>query len=190
MKRHIIYNFLIIGAIFLASCGSHNEFKLKPNDNAFAVVNYAEKGNLHDYEKATVKNITTITQTAFYLNEIDLSLKKTGMDEVLNQGASFTFFAPVNDAFNNLDKATLDKLMFNSNATLLSKTTENHIYNGIIEIQALTDGRTITMANGYKAKVTVKDGAIFINNAKIIGTNRASNGLVFAIDQVLLAQNN
>jgi len=42
------------------------------------------------------------------------------------------------------------------------------------------------MFDGVSAKITKKDGSWFINGAKILGTVRASNGIVHVTDGVVL----
>jgi uncharacterized surface protein with fasciclin (FAS1) repeats len=53
--------------------------------------------------------------------------------------------------------------------------------------EMLTDGKTLSMANGGNVTVSVKGGKIVLNgSATIAGTVVASNGLVHVIDGVLL----
>ena len=42
------------------------------------------------------------------------------------------------------------------------------------------------MANGAKVTFHVKDGNVLINDAKVVGSVRAGNGIVHVIDKVLL----
>ena len=50
----------------------------------------------------------------------------------------------------------------------------------------LKDGQVLGMANGAKVTIHVKDGKIMVNDATIIASVRASNGVVHVIDTVLL----
>ena len=51
-------------------------------------------------------------------------------------------------------------------------------------------GKDITMANGDKAKIEVKDGSVYIDGAKIIVTDiMAKNGIIHVIDTVILPPN-
>ncbi len=54
------------------------------------------------------------------------------------------------------------------------------------DVAAFTDGMTLGMANGKKVRFTVKDGKVMVNDAKIVATIRASNGIVHVVDGVLL----
>lgn len=45
---------------------------------------------------------------------------------------------------------------------------------------------TLGMSNGKKVTIKVVDGQIMVNDAKILASIRASNGVVHVIDAVLL----
>ena len=57
---------------------------------------------------------------------------------------------------------------------------------GIPTMMLFKDGQVISMANGAKVTMGVKDGKYTINGAKILGSARASNGMLHIIDAVLL----
>ena len=42
------------------------------------------------------------------------------------------------------------------------------------------------MVDGANAKITLKDGAIFIDDAKIVASVPASNGIIHVVDGVVL----
>ena len=53
----------------------------------------------------------------------------------------------------------------------------------------MTDGQSLGMVNGKNIKITIVDGKPVINGkAKIVATVPASNGIVYAIDEVLLPE--
>ena len=52
-----------------------------------------------------------------------------------------------------------------------------------------SDGRKLTLLNGKTANITLKNGDIFINDAKIIITDIiTSNGIIHVIDAVLIPE--
>ena len=57
---------------------------------------------------------------------------------------------------------------------------------GVLKTEQLRDGQMIDMVDGGKVKVSVKDGKITINDATILASVPASNGIVHVIDKVLL----
>lgn len=50
------------------------------------------------------------------------------------------------------------------------------------------DGQKIEMVNGGIATITIKDGKTYINDAELLGNVKASNGIVYVINKVLLPQ--
>ena len=50
----------------------------------------------------------------------------------------------------------------------------------------LKDGQSLSMANGKKTKITVDGDTVKINDATIIASVPASNGIVHVVDTVLL----
>jgi uncharacterized surface protein with fasciclin (FAS1) repeats len=56
-----------------------------------------------------------------------------------------------------------------------------------MEAADLEDGQELTTVQGNKLKVMIKDGNVMVGNAKVIATDiNASNGVIHAIDKVLL----
>jgi uncharacterized surface protein with fasciclin (FAS1) repeats len=51
------------------------------------------------------------------------------------------------------------------------------------------DGKQLGMANGKKVTIKVKDGKLMINDATVVASIRASNGIVHVVDSVLLPPN-
>jgi uncharacterized surface protein with fasciclin (FAS1) repeats len=44
------------------------------------------------------------------------------------------------------------------------------------------------MVNGGIATISIKDGKTYINDAELLGNVKASNGIVYVINKVLLPQ--
>ena len=64
-----------------------------------------------------------------------------------------------------------------------------HVFNGKVTAQdaAKLNGQEIDMVNGKKAKISVKDGKVFINDAEVITADiNAKNGIIHVIDTVLI----
>lgn len=106
----------------------------------------------------------------------------------LSNAGPFTVFAPVNSAFDELPKGTLDDLLKPENKSQLGNILKYHVSLSTLDEAQLTDGRVFGQVNGGMVKITHTDGNIMINDAKIIASVRASNGIVHVIDKVLLPQ--
>ena len=57
---------------------------------------------------------------------------------------------------------------------------------GVYKLENLTDGQKVNEVNLDNVAITFKDGKYKVNDANIIATVTASNGIVYVIDQVLL----
>ncbi len=97
-----------------------------------------------------------------------------------------TVFAPVNAAFDALPAGTVDGLLKPEAADKLREILKYHVTTSALGTSTFKDGQVIAMANGAKVTMGVKDGNYTINGAKIIGSAKASNGMLHIIDAVLL----
>lgn len=62
-----------------------------------------------------------------------------------------------------------------------------HATTSVYEAKDLKDGLMLGMANGQKVAIKVAaDGAITVNDARILASVRGSNGVVHVIDAVLI----
>ena len=103
----------------------------------------------------------------------------------LSNAGPFTVFAPTDAAFDKLPKGTVDELLEPGNVEKLRGILQHHVTVPAFLESDLTDGLELAMADGGKATIRVKDGATYLNDAKIVGSVRASNGIVYVIDAVV-----
>jgi uncharacterized surface protein with fasciclin (FAS1) repeats len=106
------------------------------------------------------------------------------IDSVSNPGP-ITVFAPTNAAFEKLPKGTVEGLLKPEKADDLRNILKYHVVPSSYFAKDLTDGTSLGMING-KATIHVKDGKTMINDATILSTIKASNGVIHVIDGVLL----
>jgi len=104
---------------------------------------------------------------------------------VANPGP-LTVFAPTNDAFGKLPAGTVEGLLKPEKQPDLKEIIKYHATTSVYEVKDLKDGQQLAMANGKKVTVHVKDGKVKINDANVVASIRASNGIVHVIDAVLL----
>jgi uncharacterized surface protein with fasciclin (FAS1) repeats len=106
---------------------------------------------------------------------------------VLSNAGPFTVYAPTDAAFAALPEGTLDNLLKPENKAILEDILEYHVALGVFKTESMTNGRSVGMANGDNVKFSVaEDGTQMVNDAKVLGSVMASNGLVVVIDKVLL----
>jgi len=117
------------------------------------------------------------------------AIEDAGLAETLAGDGPFTVFAPTDAAFAKLPKGTVEDLLKPENKATLQDILEYHVALGVMKPEQMTNGRSVGMANGGNVKFTVaEDGTVMINDARVLGSAPASNGLVVVIDKVLLPQ--
>lgn len=115
------------------------------------------------------------------------AVKQAGLVEILSSDDLFTVFAPTNQAFSTIPKATLDSLMKSEAKADLTKMLTYHIVLGTLKAGDLKDGQELITVQGGKLKVSVKNGKVMVNNANIsIADVVSSNGVTHVIDGVLM----
>jgi uncharacterized surface protein with fasciclin (FAS1) repeats len=123
------------------------------------------------------------------LSTLVKGLKAANLEDTLNGIGPFTILAPVNLAFGNLiAPETFDSLVDQTKKnSRLSDILTFHVITGKKLIKDLRDGQKLPTVNGKEVVVTVKDGEVRINGAKILAKDRqGSNGVVHSIDAVYL----
>ncbi|MEZ4920253.1 MAG: fasciclin domain-containing protein [Saprospiraceae bacterium] len=117
------------------------------------------------------------------------AVKAADYVDVLVNAGPFTVFAPTNAAFDQLPAGTLNDLLKPENKLTLQDILEYHVYVGVINSDAMKDGQRLNQVNLKNVQISVKeDGSIMVNDAKILASVPASNGVVHVIDKVLLAE--
>ena len=135
------------------------------------------------------KDIVQIATDDGRFNTLVEALKSAGLVDTLKGEGPFTVFAPTDDAFNKLPQGTIQDLLKPENKETLTNILLYHVAKGNLSSKdvANLDGKELTLENGKTAKITVKNGEVFINDAKVIITDiKAKNGVIHAIDTVLI----
>lgn len=145
------------------------------------------------------KPIAENASAAPNLTTLVAAVKQAGLVETLAGPGPFTVFAPTNDAFAKVDKATLDGLMTNAKKAELTKVLTYHVVPG--KMTAADLAAKIAAGNGTAKLKTVAGEELTLTmdgaNVKVAGMGGSSaivsqadvmqsNGVVHVIDSVLL----
>jgi len=134
------------------------------------------------------KNIVSIAIASKDHTTLVAALKAANyVTSVANPGP-LTVFAPTDAAFGKLPKGTVESLVQPEQQTQLKEILKFHVAAAVYDEAALKAmaGKQLAMANGKKVTIQVADGKLKINDATVVGTVRASNGIVHVVDTVLL----
>ena len=131
-----------------------------------------------------MSTILEIAKSNKSLSILVRSMKAAGLEEVLNGPGPFTILAPINMAFSKLEPGVLDDLMKPANKEKFSAIMSFHIVLGK-NLADMSNGEKLKTVNGQELLVTIKDGDVLINGAKILARNmQGSNGVVHSLDAV------
>merc|ERR550514_1265850 len=120
------------------------------------------------------------------------SVERSGVDaaliDTLKSTGPFTVFAPSNEAFAKLPKATLDSLLKPENKAKLVDILTYHVVAGAaVFAKDLKNDEQIKTVEGKVVTAHVSSTSVKINDATVTTANvAASNGVVHIIDTVLL----
>jgi len=113
-------------------------------------------------------------------------VKAADLVKTLQGSGPFTVFAPNDEAFAKLPKATLDDLLKPANKAKLAGILTYHVVSGKVMAADVKTMMAKTV-NGQELDIKVADGDVTVNRAKVIKTDvAASNGIIHVIDSVLL----
>ena len=111
------------------------------------------------------------------------AVKAAGLVDTLKGPGPFTVFAPTDAAFAKVPKATLDALLADKAA--LTKVLTYHVVPGKVMAADVKAGKVKTV-QGQELTITTA-GGVMVDNAKVVATDvAASNGVIHAIDTVLM----
>lgn len=113
------------------------------------------------------------------------AVQEAGLVQTLKGPGPFTVFAPTDEAFAKLPAGTLDALL--KDKQRLTSVLTYHVVPGRVlaaDVMKLKSAKTV---NGQEISISIKDGAVMVDNARVIRTDiTASNGVIHIIDSVIL----
>lgn len=108
-------------------------------------------------------------------------------DTLSDSSASYTVFAPTDEAFNQLPEGALDYLLQPENQAVLQRVLSYHVVPQSLNSSEIMGGEIVTLNGGLATAVT--DERVIINNASVVTPDvEASNGVIHAVNRVLLPE--
>ncbi|WP_447951933.1 fasciclin domain-containing protein [Chryseobacterium koreense] len=185
MKRSILI--LSVVGFALLSC-KKNESAATEN-SASATTETVGHGQEGVQDEESNPNIVQLAVKNPDLSTLVKAVQTAGLTTSLSNAGPFTVFAPVNAAFDKLPKGTVEDLLKPENNGKLTDILGHHTYVGVIKEDQMSDGQNLGMVDGKNITIKMVDGKPTINGkAHILATVPASNGIVYAIDEVVVPE--
>ena len=127
---------------------------------------------------AAEKNIVETAVAAGDFTTLVGLVEKAGLAGALSGDDKLTVFAPTDEAFSKVPKATLEKL--GRKPKLLRRVLKYHVVAGDLKAADIVDRRSVRTLAGAKIKIRVRDGNVRLNrSAKVVKADiAASNGTI------------
>ncbi len=181
--KNVLYSLICVSLVWLASsCGS-SETKSGEATAETAANTGGQEAVIDDVSQ---KDVVKIAVGSADHTTLVAALKQAQYVDDISNAGPFTVFAPTNDAFAKVPKETLDDLMKDENRAALQNILEYHVAVGVYRQEYLNDGQTVGMANGQNVTIHLNGDKLMVNEANVIATIPASNGLIYVVDGVLL----
>jgi len=164
MRRGSIIALAMAAALTLSACSSSEE----------EAIDTPTVGTVVDVAVAT-EGFSTLVD----------ALTAADLVTTLSGEGPFTVFAPTDEAFAALPAGLLDALLLPENKATLVKILTYHVVSGKVLAADVTDGDVPTV-EGQNVKLSTM-GGVTVNGAAVVTADvLASNGVIHAIDAVIL----
>lgn len=168
MKSYLKQGFVFSLLFLLVGCFDDDDKAQTPTPEAKTIVDVA------------VENGSFTTLVA--------ALQATGLDATLDdENATFTVFAPTDDAFALLGETTINALL--ADPDTLSSILKYHVIGTRVDSTSAvaSAGTTVQTVNGQKIALSLAGDSLLVNTSTVTVTDvMADNGIIHVIDAVLL----
>lgn len=207
MKLRTIVMSLAVVTMLFASCEDSKKKEAEAQAQAEQMRMEREKDSLMKVEadnQARMAEMEANSIAAKAMGNSDLStlvsaLQAADLAQTLKSEGEYTVFAPTNEAFSKVPKATMDNLMKPENKEQLQGLLKYHVLQGkmnaadvLAKIKEANNKLDVTTLNGEVLTLSEKGGKVMIKDAKgnmatvTSADMDASNGVVHVVDKVLM----
>ncbi|MEM7591749.1 MAG: fasciclin domain-containing protein [Cyanobacteria bacterium P01_A01_bin.83] len=140
--------------------------------------------------KLSSKAAGNIVEVASGSDTFSTLVKAVGAAELAetlsDSSASYTVFAPTDEAFSQLPDGALEYLLMPENKEVLQQVLSYHVLPSEVTSSEISGGEVETLNGALVTEVT--DSGVVVNNANVVTADiEASNGVIHAVDRVLLS---
>ena len=158
-----------------------------PSRTLVACVAAAAAAQAPNHGASATSNIFELAQTVPDLSTLVTAVVGGQLVATLESPGPFTVFAPTNEAFAALPKATLAHLLEPANIKELDTVLTYHVLPEAVQSKDLKPFQQVKTVQGDKLQIVATGGKVFVNSAQVTAADdEASNGVVHTINKVLL----
>jgi uncharacterized surface protein with fasciclin (FAS1) repeats len=172
--------------LFIMACAPASDSNSEATDTAQVGTKKGLTGQSAVSDDMSAKNILQVAIGSKDHTTLVAGVQATHLENVLVNAGPITVFAATNTAFDALPEGTLETLLQDENLPTLARIIKFHAAPGNYPTRLLKDGQRLFMASGHYLEIKVEGDTYTIGGAKILGSVKASNGIVHVIDAVLL----
>ena len=192
---------LVIGlsALALAACSGSETADTAATETEVVQDDAMASDTMVATEATGDKTIVALAQSNPQASTLVTAVTAAGLAETLSGAGPFTVFAPSNDAFAKVDKATLDGLLKPESKDKLAALLKYHVVAGNVKsgdlAKLIADGNgtaTVKTLGGGSLKASMDGDKIVLTDAKggkstvTAPDMMASNGTVHLVDTVVM----
>lgn len=181
MKNRVIFSILSLAVFLLFSCGS--ETSKTSTSSSSETQQVGQSGVKDDVSQLDVVKVAVGSKDHTTLVK---AVQTAELVDALSNAGPFTVFAPTNAAFEKLPAGTVETLLKPEKRADLTTILQYHVYVGSLKTEYFMDGQTFGMVDGGNVTIKVNGDKVMVNDATIIASVPASNGIIHVIDGVLL----
>jgi uncharacterized surface protein with fasciclin (FAS1) repeats len=171
--------------MIMASCNSGSETSPEATTETTAsTADMAGQSAVND--DSSQPNVVKVAVNSKDHTTLVAAVQAADLVNALSNNGPFTVFAPTNAAFEALPEGTVEGLLKPESKDALADILQYHVFVAVLQTENLSEGQVLNMVNGGNATIHIKDGVYYINDAKILASVPASNGIVHVIDKVIL----
>ncbi|GID69346.1 hypothetical protein Acy02nite_72270 [Actinoplanes cyaneus] len=145
----------------------------------------ADPANAGSFEAMGKVPVATAASGNPLLSTLVTAVKKAGLVDSLNSADGITVFAPTNDAFAKIPKATLDKVL--ADKKTLTSILTYHVVPGKLTPADLAGTHKTLQGDDVTVTGSGEDFKVGADNASVVcGNVQTANATVYIIDSVLM----
>jgi len=175
----------IAGLLALSACGSDSNDESSSTEAPAAAETTEAMAETTDAMADEPGTIVDVAVAAGSFDTLVAAVTAADLVDALSADGPLTVLAPTDDAFAALPAGLVDCLLLPENKDALTSILTYHVIEGAVMSGDLTAGDVPTL-QGENVTVDLTDGVMF-NNATVIQADvEASNGVIHAIDAVIV----